>query len=91
MDSGLRLAARAIRQIARAMGELVMPAGPPWPPGSRVAQEVAEDAAYTGRWGTRPVQAATMGAVGALVLAEEHLMGMARLVEAPDTAWRRSR
>jgi hypothetical protein len=25
-----------------------------------------------------------MGAIGALTMAEEHLMGMARLVEAPD-------
>jgi hypothetical protein len=72
-----------VRQIVQAMDDLVMGIGPKWRPGSRIAEEVTEDPRYAGRWGSRPVQDATMAAVSALALAEDHLAGMARLIEGP--------
>lgn len=59
--------------------------GPPWAEGSRVFGEVQEDPYYRGRWGTRPVQDATMSAHAALVLAHDHLVGMAHLFSAKHT------
>jgi len=74
----------AVRMLTTAMDSLVMPVGPPWPTGSRIAREVAEDVVYTGRWGTRPIQDAALDARAALLVAEDHLLGIAALIEAPD-------
>ncbi len=75
-----------LRRLATALYDLVLKDyGPPWVEGSRVAEEVKEDPAYRGRWGTRPVQDATMSAHVALVLAHDHLVGMAHLFAAKHT------
>lgn len=76
-------AAGCVYKIVQAMDDLVMGVGPKWKAGSRIATEAAEDPQYAGRWGTRPVQDATMAAISALALAEDHLAGMARLIEGP--------
>ena len=80
-------AADAISQLVRALDEQVMTLGPPWPAGSRVASEVVDDPLFAGRWGTRPVQDATMSGLLALHIAEDHLIGIAALILAPDTVF----
>ncbi|GHE07015.1 hypothetical protein [Klenkia taihuensis] len=85
MDS-FEEAGSQLRNLANAFYELVMKDyGPPWAASSRVLREVQENPYYRGRWGTRPVQDATMSAHAALVLAHDHLVGMAHLFSAKHT------